>query len=91
MTADPLSAYTIPTEARAERVTFDAQRMHIDLADGRTLSVPLAWVPTLRDASLEDLQRVRASIKIALEAQRLWRPRKLCRHRRGEGVKRALT
>jgi hypothetical protein len=57
--AYPQSAYTIPTDARAERVTFDGRRMHIDLADGRTISVPLAWVPTLHGAALADLQKVR--------------------------------
>jgi hypothetical protein len=38
----PRSAYTFPTEARAEKVTFDETYMHLHLRDGRIVSVPLA-------------------------------------------------
>jgi hypothetical protein len=53
----PQSAYTAPTEARAERVTFDTQQMHIHLADGRTISVPLTWIPSLAHAAPADLEK----------------------------------
>jgi hypothetical protein len=55
----PKSAYTIPTDARADRLTFDDTYMHIHLADGRIVSVPLAWVPTLQHASRVDLEKYR--------------------------------
>lgn len=35
--------------ARTARVTHDA--LHVDLADGRTVSVPLAWYPRLLHAT----------------------------------------
>jgi hypothetical protein len=37
-------------------VTFSNSEMHVVLADGRRLSVPLAWFPRLAKASLEQLQ-----------------------------------
>ncbi len=55
----PQSAYTTPTEARAAAVTFDANQMHIHLQDGRTLAVPLAWIPSLAAAAPADLAAVR--------------------------------
>lgn len=30
---------------------FDAERLIVDLADGRTIAVPLAWYPRLLDAT----------------------------------------
>ena len=35
------SEYLIPTEARADHLTFDEKYMHIHLQDGRIVSVPL--------------------------------------------------
>ncbi len=55
----PQSSYTAPTEARAENVTFSTGQMHIHLLDGRTISVPLAWIPSLAHAVPEDLAKVR--------------------------------
>jgi Protein of unknown function (DUF2442) len=40
-----------PSEARAVRVTVDDERLMVDLADGRTVAVPLAWFPRLIEAS----------------------------------------
>jgi len=37
--------------ARAASVRFDNEMMHIQLADGREISVPLEWFPALRDAT----------------------------------------
>jgi len=37
--------------ARAGDVTFTADALVLRLRDGRVLSVPLAWVPRLRDAT----------------------------------------
>jgi hypothetical protein len=44
----------------AERVTFDEDSMHVDLSDGRTLSIPLAWFPRLVHATPEQ----RAAVEI---------------------------
>jgi hypothetical protein len=38
--------------AQAARVTQDT--LHVDLADGRTISVPLAWYPRLLYATAEE-------------------------------------
>jgi hypothetical protein len=38
-------------QARATGVQFSDDRLIIDMADGRTLSVPLAWFPRLLNAS----------------------------------------
>jgi hypothetical protein len=54
----PRSAYTFPTEARAERVEFDDTHMIIYLRDGRILHVPLKWIPTLANATPEDREKV---------------------------------
>jgi hypothetical protein len=35
----------------ATGIRFDAERMHVQLSDGREVSVPLEWFPTLRSAS----------------------------------------
>jgi hypothetical protein len=37
-------------------VTFDDDRMIVELSDGRTLGVPLAWFPRLSQASREQLE-----------------------------------
>lgn len=39
------------TAALAKKVRFQAETMHVLLADGRTISVPLEWFPKLRDAT----------------------------------------
>lgn len=42
---------TLVSEALARQVTFDEDTMWVDLADGRTLGVPLAYFPRLLNAS----------------------------------------
>ena len=32
---------------------FEAESMHVQLSDGRELTVPLEWFPTLRNATSE--------------------------------------
>lgn len=48
---------TLATTAdeRVSTVAFDEHRLIVDLMDGRTISVPLAWYPRLFDAT--DAQR----------------------------------
>lgn len=45
---------TLVSEARAKQVRFDEDTMWVDLADGRTLGVPLAYFPRLLNASPEE-------------------------------------
>ena len=53
----PISAYTFPREARIHQVRFDDEYMHVELTDGRVLSLPLWWIPTLHDASPEEREK----------------------------------
>ena len=53
----PISAYTFPQEARIHGVRFDDEYMHVELTDGRRLSVPLWWIPTLYNASPEEREK----------------------------------
>jgi hypothetical protein len=43
----------------AKSVRFDADSMWVELIDGRTLGVPLAWFPRLLRAAPEQLAQVR--------------------------------
>ena len=45
----------------ATAVRFDDHTMWVDLSDGRTLGVPLAWFPRLLNASADTRQRVEIS------------------------------
>lgn len=46
--------YTFPTESRISHLGFDDKYMKIHLQDGRILMIPLAWVPTLQEATMVD-------------------------------------
>ena len=41
----------IPTSALAKSVEFTDEMMHVYLTDGRVISVPVIWFPTLHNAS----------------------------------------
>jgi len=43
----------------ATGIRFDAERMHVQLSDGREMSIPLEWFPTLRTATDEQRNRWR--------------------------------
>lgn len=45
----------------ATSVRFDEHTMWVDLTDGRTLGVPLAWFPRLLNATPEQRARVEVS------------------------------
>jgi Protein of unknown function (DUF2442) len=45
----------------AKSVRFDADSMWVELSDGRTLAVPLAWFPRLMDATPEQRAHVEIS------------------------------
>lgn len=49
------------TSVSATRVRFDEDSMWVDLSDGRTLGVPLAWFPRLLRSSAEQREQVRIS------------------------------
>ncbi len=49
------------TSVRAMKVRFDEFSMWVDLDDGRTLGVPLAWFPRLLRGSPEDRAQVQIS------------------------------
>jgi len=42
---------------RVADVRFDDDTMSVDLADGRTITVPLVWYPRLLDATTEQRQK----------------------------------
>lgn len=44
-------------DARVRDVRIDDERLSVDLMDGRTITVPLAWYPRLRNASPEQRRR----------------------------------
>lgn len=39
--------HTLPREATIRTVDFDGEHMHIELTDGRIMSVPLHWIAAL--------------------------------------------
>ncbi len=45
----------------ANSVRFDDHTMWVELSDGRTLGVPLAWFPRLLHASPDERERVELS------------------------------
>ena len=57
----PLSAYTFPSEARIHQVRFDDKFLCVELMDGRMLSVPLWWIPTLHNAAPEEIAKFEIS------------------------------
>ena len=50
--AYPASEYTFPHQAAIHDVRFDDSHIHLDLTDGRILSIPLWWIPTVYNACL---------------------------------------
>lgn len=57
----PVTAYTFPTEALIHRVRIDEIYLHIELTDGRILSIPTWWIPPVHNASLEARQKFEIS------------------------------
>jgi len=52
---------SLKTEARARKAWFDEHNLWIEFIDGRVLSVPLAYFPRLRNASMEQRNRFEMS------------------------------
>lgn len=49
------------SSVRAKSIRFDEDSFWVELSDGRTLSVPLAWFPRLLGASPEQREAVEIS------------------------------
>jgi hypothetical protein len=49
------------SSVRAKSVRFDQDSLWVELSDGRTLGVPLAWFPRLLHASPEQREQVEIS------------------------------
>lgn len=47
----------------AKSVRFQDDSMWVDLSDGRTIAVPLAWFPRLLHASVDQREKVEISFK----------------------------
>ena len=54
----PLTRSFRPSTALAQAVTFNDITMHVQLTDGRTVSVPLLWFPRLQAARPEQRRQV---------------------------------
>jgi len=52
-----IDEYTFPKEPYIHDVRFDEKHMHVELTDGRVLSIPLWWIPTVHNASVEDRKK----------------------------------
>lgn len=52
---------TLTTTAKS--VHFDEDNLHVDLNDGRSLSVPLIWFPRLLNAQPKEREQCRISRK----------------------------
>lgn len=50
--------FAADSEARIARVEFTDKSMMLSLDDGRVLTVPLAWIPTLANATRAELEAV---------------------------------
>jgi len=49
------------SSASPVRVRFDPDSIWVDLSDGRTIGVPLAWFPRLLHGTAEEREQVRIS------------------------------
>lgn len=49
-----MNTSAVAVEPRAQSVALSSGALVVQLKDGRTLSVPLAWFPRLRDATEAD-------------------------------------
>lgn len=56
-----ISDYTFPKEALIHQVRFDEEYMHVELTDGRRLSMPLWWIPTIYHAPAEERMKYEIS------------------------------
>ena len=53
----PIDEYTFPQDAYIHDVRFDEKFIHVELTDQRIVSIPLWWIPTIYNASLQDRKK----------------------------------
>ena len=68
-----IDEYTFPKEAYIHTVKFDNKYMHVELTDGRIISIPLWWIPTLHNASDEDRNKFQINLNRTMI---IWDPEK---------------
>ena|SRR5687767_5502909 len=56
-----IDEYTFPKEAYIHAVKFDDKYMHVELTDERIILIPLMWIPTVYNASVEDREKFEIS------------------------------
>jgi hypothetical protein len=52
-----IDEYTFPKEAYIHDVKFDEKFIRVELTDQRVVSIPLWWIPTVYNATLEDRRK----------------------------------
>ena len=57
----PVSEYTFPQESLIHEVQIDESYVRLELTDGRILSIPLHWIPTVHNAAPEDRAKFRVN------------------------------
>jgi hypothetical protein len=67
----PATAYTFPKEALIHAVAISDDYLQFELTDGRVLSVPLWWIPTVYNAAPEERSKFSISRDRKLV---LWNP-----------------
>ena len=68
-----IDEYTFPKEAHIHDVKFDEKLIHIELTDQRVISIPLWWIPTVYNASMEDRKKFEINQSRAMI---IWNPEK---------------
>ena len=53
-----IDEYTFPKAVYIHDVRFDEKHMHVELTDGRILSIPLWWIPTVYNATHEARKKI---------------------------------
>jgi hypothetical protein len=56
-----IDEYTFPKESTIQAVRLDEKYLHVELTDGRILSIPLQWIPTVYNASPENREKFEIS------------------------------
>ncbi|MBI5825131.1 MAG: DUF2442 domain-containing protein [Chloroflexi bacterium] len=52
-----IDEYTFPKEATIHDVKFNEKFIHVELTDQRIISIPVWWIPTVYNASMEDRKK----------------------------------
>ena len=56
-----MNTLALQTDERVKEVRVDDETLSVDLMDGRTIQVPLAWYPRLLTASSDQRQNLQIS------------------------------